>query len=215
MIGAIAGDIIGSIHEGHLLSDHGSPVYPVMRGYHNTFLRREPVWRNYFLFGLGPRGLRNTERDVFNNLFVQADRVPGAVVLGKEAGPLREGGNLLWGVNEGPTNKVDPFAKLRSSPLFEDSQKFYEPGWTTNDIVADPRFVKLADAPGEPSDLRLSRRSPAIDAGLVLTTEWPDPLREADKGKPDVGAVPLGVTGWGVGVDARIPVFGGDSEKVP
>jgi hypothetical protein len=202
-------------HEGHLLSDHGSPVYPVMRVYHNTFLRREPVWRNYFLFGLGARALRNTERDVFNNLFVQADQVPGAVVLGKEAGTLREGGNLLWGVNEGPTNKVDPFAKLRSSPLFKNSQKFYEPGWTTNDIVADPKFVKLADAPGEPSDLRLSRRSPAIDAGLVLPAEWPDPLRGADKGKPDIGAVPLGVTGWGVGVDARIPVFGGTSEKAP
>jgi hypothetical protein len=71
--------------------------------YHNTFLRREPVWRDYFLFGLGAVSLRNTERDVFNNLFVQADRVPGAVILGQAAGPLREGGNLLWGVKEGPT----------------------------------------------------------------------------------------------------------------
>jgi len=48
-----------------------------MRVYHNTFLRREPVFRNYFLFGLGGRALRHTERDVFNNLFVQADRVQG------------------------------------------------------------------------------------------------------------------------------------------
>lgn len=200
-------------HEGHLLSDHGSPVYPVMRVYHNTFLRREPVWRNYFLFGLGGRALRNTERDVFNNLFVQAGRIPGAVVHGKEAGPMREGGNLLWGVNEGPTMQVDPFAKLRSSPLFKDSQRFYEPGWTTNDIVADPMFVKLAETPAEPSDLRLSGGSPAIDAGLIIPAEWPDPFREADRGKPDIGAVPLGVTGWGVGVDGRIPVFGGTTEK--
>jgi hypothetical protein len=202
-------------HEGHLLSDHGSPVYPVMRVYHNTFLRREPVWRDYFLFGLGGRALRNTERDVFNNLFVQADRVPGAVVHGKEAGPMREGGNLLWGVNEGPTMEVDPFAKLRSSPLFQDSQRFYAPGWTTNDIVADPKFVKLTETPEEPSDLRLSGGSPAIDAGLVIPAEWPDPVREADKGKPDIGAVPLGVTGWGVGVDGRISVFGGTPKKVP
>ena len=201
-------------HEGHLLSDHGSPVYPVMRVYHNTFLRREPVWRDYFLFGLGGRALRNTERDVFNNLFVQADRVPGAVVHGKEAGPMREGGNLLWGVNEGPTMEVDPFAKLRSSPLFQDSQRFYAPGWTTNDIVADPKFVKLTETPEEPSDLRLSGGSPAIDAGLVIPAEWPDPVREADKGKPDIGAVPLGVTGWGVGVDGRISVFGGTTVKL-
>lgn len=202
-------------HEGHLISDHGSPIYPVMRVYHNTFVRREPVWRDYFLFGFGAVSLRNTERDVFNNLFVQADRVPGAVILGKEAGPLREGGNVLWGVNEGPTNKADPFAKLRSSPLFKDSQRFYEPGWTTNEIVADPKFVKRAGAPGEPSDLRLSEGSPAIDAGLLLPAKWPDPLREADKGKPDIGAVPFGATGWGVGVEGRIPVFGGAGEKAP
>jgi hypothetical protein len=202
-------------HEGHLISDHGSPVYPVMRVYHNTFLRREPVWRDYFLFGFGAVSLRNTERDVFNNLFVQADRVPGAVILGKDAGPLREGGNLLWGANEGPASKADPFAKLRNSPLFKDSQRFYEPGWTTNDIVADPTFVKLAGAPGEPSDLRLSEDSPAIDAGLVLSAKWPDPLRETDKGKPDIGAVPFGETGWGVGVGGRIPVFGGAGETAP
>jgi len=77
--------------EGHLISDHGGPIHPVMRVYHNTFLRREPVFRDYFLFGLGAVGLRHNERDVFNNLFVQAERVPGAVILGKEAGRLREG----------------------------------------------------------------------------------------------------------------------------
>jgi hypothetical protein len=202
-------------YEGHVISDHGSPVYPVMRIYHNTFLRQEPVWRDYFLFGFGAVSLRNTERDVFNNLFVQANRVPGAVILGKEAGPLREGGNLLWGVNEGPTKKADPFAKLRNSPLFQDSQRFYEPGWTTNDIVADPKFVQLTGDAREPSDLRLSEGSPAIGAGRVLPAKWPDPLREVDKGKPDIGAVPLGVTGWGVGVDGRIPVFGGSGEKAP
>ena len=195
-------------HEGHLLSDHGGPTYPVMRVYHNTFLRRTPAWRNYFLFGLAGRGLRNTERDVFNNLFVQADRVPGAVILGKTAGPLREGGNLLWGIKVGPANKVNPFARLRKSPLFEDSRKFYKPGWTTHDIVADPKFVKLRDA-GEASDLRLSPGSPAIDAGVVLPSKWPDPLAEADNGKPDIGAVPFGVQPWGVGVDGRISVFGG------
>lgn len=196
-------------HEGHLLSDHGSPVYPVMRVYHNTFLRRTPVWRNYFLFGLAGRGLRNAERDVFNNLFVQANGVPGAVVLGKKAGPLREGGNLLWGTQQRPTNNVDPFARLRKSPVFEASKKFYAPGWTTNDAVADPKFVNLADDPRQTSDLRLSKGSPAIDAGIVLPAAWPDPLAMADKGKPDIGAVPIGVRQWGVGVDGRIPLFSG------
>ena len=194
-------------HEGEYLSDHGSPTYPVMRVYHNTFLRRGPVWRNYFLFGLGAKALRNTERDVFNNLFVQAEGIPGAVVVSKEAGRLREGGNLLWGLDR--AEEVETFAKLRRSPLFKSSQAVYAPGWTTNDLVADPRFVKLAAQLDEPSDLRLSEGSAATNAGVDIPNEWPDPSREADQGRPDIGAVPLGGARWGVGVEGRIPVFGG------
>lgn len=192
--------------EGHLVSDHGSPVYPVMRVYHNTFLRREPAYRNYFLFGLGNTGLRDTERDVFNNIFVQEAGVPGAVVLGKEPGRLREGGNILWGPGG---DSADPFARLRKSPLFAASRDVYEPGWTTRDSVADPEFVRLAA--GE-TDLRLREGSPAVDAGETVPGAWPDPLRKADSGEPDIGAVPYGVAGWGVGVDGRVPVFGGPAD---
>lgn len=186
--------------EGHLLSDHGSPIYPVMRVYQNTLLRREPVYRDYFLFGLGAVGLRYTERDVFNNLFVQAERVPGTVILGKEAGNLREGGNLLWGLKDGPTLKADPLARFRTTPLFKESRNRYAPGWTTHDRVADPKFVKLS---AEVADLRLQKDSPAVDGGLDIPTDWPDSHRAADKGKPDIGAIPLGSDAWGVGVDGR------------
>lgn len=203
--------------EGHLLSDHGSPTYPVMRLYHNTFLRREPVWRNYFLFGLAGRSLRDTERDVFNNLFVQANSIPGTVLIGKVAGPLREGGNILWGVNAAATSDNGvretsvAFAKLRNSPIFLDSKQYYAPGWSTNDRVADPKFIRLASV-DEASDLRLSSDSPAVDTGQVIPPSWPDPLHQADNGKPDVGAIPLGAKPWGVGINGRIPLFGG---KVP
>lgn len=201
--------------EGHLLSDHGSPTYPVMRVYHNTFLRREPVYRDYFLFGLGATGLRNTERDVFNNLFVQAERVPGAVILGKEAGKLREGGNLLWGNKDGPTGKAAPFTKLRASPLFKASRDVYEPGWTTDDLVGDPKFLKLADSPNAASDLRPGKGSAAIDTGLPIPAKWPNPMREQDAGKPDIGAIPRDAAVWGVGVDGRVPLFGGPPGKEP
>jgi hypothetical protein len=200
-------------NEGHLVSDHGGPVHAVMRVYHNTFLRREPVFRDYFLFGLGAVGLRNNERDVFNNLFVQHDRVPGAVILGKEAGRLREGGNVLWGMKEGPGGKANPFAKFRASPLFKASREVYEPGWTTNDLIADPKFVKFSADVNAPSDLRLEKDSAAIDAGQPISEKWPDPLRESDAGKPDIGAIPFGGKPWGVGVDGRIPLFGGKPEK--
>lgn len=194
--------------EGHLVGDHGGPVWPVMRFYHNTALRHTPVFRDYFLFGLGAQGLRNNERDVFNNVFVQTGKVPGVGFAGiKEAGNVREGGNLLWGVKDGPNLKGDPFAKFRASPMFKESRKRYEPGWTTHDRVADPRFVRLA-ADG-PADLRLQQDSPAVDAGQKLPGAWPDPLRESDRGEPDIGALPLGAEVWGIGVGGRIGLFDG------
>jgi hypothetical protein len=190
-------------HEGHLLSDHGSPVYPVFRFYHNTFLRRGPVFRDYFLFGLGAVGFKQTERDVFNNLFVQERGVPGVVILGKEPGLLREGGNLLWGPDGAA--KANPFAKLRASPLFKASQAIYEPGWTTHDRFGDPKFLKYGP---DGVDLRLGAGSAAIDAGLAIPPHWADPDRAADAGAPDIGALPSGAKLWTVGVDGRIPLFG-------
>src|SRR5262249_11048872 len=157
-------------------------THPVMRVYHNTLLRHKPVYRDYFLFGLGASSLRRTERDVFNNVFVQTGPVPGVVILGDEAGDLREGGNLLWGLKGGPGRKGDPFARFRASPLFEASRKRYAPGWTTQDRVADPGFVKLPADETAPADLRLQADSPAVNGGQPIPADWPDPLRDADKG---------------------------------
>jgi hypothetical protein len=195
--------------EGHLASDHGGPTWPVFHVYHNTFLRHTPVFRDYFLFGLGAAGTRNSERDVFNNIFVQTDRVPGPGFVGMtEAADIREGGNLLWGFVEGPQLKTDPFAKFRASKLFESSQRRYGPGWTTEDKVADPQFEKPPTADAAEVDLRLKAGSPAIDAGIAVPAEWFDPLRESDAGKPDVGALAAGAAPWGVGVKGRVPLFG-------
>ena len=193
--------------EGHLVGDHGGPIWSVMHVYHNTIVRRTPTFRDYFLFGLGAQGLRKSERDVFNNILVQFDKVPGAGFAGiKEPGNLREGGNILWGVKDGPGLIGDPFAKFRASALFAESRKFYEPGWTTLDHVDNPKFVSLpTDGPAAP-DLRLQAGSPAIGTGIALPAEWPDPMRPA--GKPDIGALPSDTQAWRVGVDGRIPLFG-------
>lgn len=196
--------------EGHLLSDHGSPIYPVMRFYQNTFLRASPVFRGHFLFGLGAVGLRHNERDVFNNIFVQKRGIPGpGFVAIKTAGQLREGANLLWGVDDGPSVKNDVFAKFRTSPLFEQSKQHYEAGWTTHDRFVDPKLRRIPDSPNPTSDLRLQPDSPAVDAGIAIPAEWPDPFRDSDEGKPDIGAIPLGAEPWAVGVDGRISIFSG------
>ncbi len=195
--------------EGHLAGDHGSPVWPVMHVYQNTFLRDSPVFRDNYLFGLAVMGLRRTERDVFNNIFLQTQKVPGVnFVAMKDAEALREGGNILWGVTDGPNLKGDPFAKFRASPLFKGSQKFYEPGWTTQDRIIDPQLVRLDATANFVPDLRLQPTSPAKDSGLAIPAEWPDPLREHDAGAPDIGVMPVGHAVWSVGVDGRIPLFG-------
>ena len=49
--------------------------------------------------------------------------------------------------------------------------------------------------------------------GLPIPEKWPDPLREADAGKPDIGPVPFGSEAWRVGVDGRIPLFDGTPRK--
>lgn len=208
----VSGAFLGQ--EGHVVGDHGSPVYPVMRVYHNTFLRETPVFRDYFLMGLGAAGLSKSERDVFNNILVQSGPVPGAGFAGMTAAaPLREGGNILWGIEDGPELKGDPFAKFRASPLFESSKRYYEPGWTTQDKVVDPQFVKLTADPAAAADLRLQPGSPAVNAGQSLPADWPDELRTADQGAPDVGALPLGTMPWSVGVDGRISLSGAPREK--
>lgn len=193
-------------HEGVLLGDHGGPLFPVMRFYHNTILRRTPAFRNYFLFGIGVTGLRNTERHVFNNILVQAEGIPGTTA--QTVGNLREGGNLLWTLAPQSAEPLDPFAKFRASKQFPETQKFYEAGWTTHDRFADPRFRQLSATEVNAIDLRLQADSPAINTGLPLPTAWPDALREADAGEPDIGAIPAGTKAWGVGVDGRIPLFG-------
>lgn len=192
--------------EGHFLSDHGSPVYPVMRFYHNTLLRRTPPFRGHYLFGLGCVGLARTERDVFNNILVQSEGAPGLAFTGlKEAAALREGGNILWSIDPGPPPKIDLLAKFRASTLFADSRKRYEPGWTTQDRIANPRLARVST----PSDLRLQPDSPAINTGQPLPADWPDPLRASDQGAPDIGALPHGAEPWRVGVDGRLSAFGG------
>lgn len=196
--------------EGHLASDHGSPVWPVMHFYHNTLLRESAVFRDNFLFGLAVGGLRGSERDVFNNIFAQAKGVPGVNFIAMtQAERLREGGNILWGQVAGPQSKGDPFAKFRASPLFASSRAHYEAGWTTHDRIIDPKFVNPTLAAGQTPDLRLQPDSPAINTGLPVPAEWPDPLRAADLDSPDIGALPHGVPTWSVGVDGRIPLFGG------
>jgi hypothetical protein len=73
------------------------------------------------------------------------------------------------------------------------------PGWGEHDLFADPRFVRFAEWGDVAGDYRLVAGSPALDAGIAIDPKWPDPLRDADRGKPDLGAFPLGSEPFAVG----------------
>ena len=158
----------------------------------------------------GRRDLRHTERDVFNNIFVQEDGTPGVGFIGmKNAEKLREGGNLVWGITPGTKPRTDHFRVFRASRLFEESRIVYKPGWTMEDRVGDPKFVRLLPDQREPGDLALQSDSAALNAGIAVPADWPDPLRDVDQGPPDSGALPYGGQPWKVGVGGRIPLSGG------
>jgi hypothetical protein len=59
----------------------------------------------------------------------------------------------------------------------------------------------------------LKPTSSAVNSGQTIPRDWPDPLRAADKDAPDVGALPPGAKAWGVGVEGRIPLFGGGGRQ--
>jgi hypothetical protein len=197
-------------HEGALASDHGGPTWAVLHFYHNTVIRRGPAFRDNYLFGLGVQGLRNSERDVLNNIFAQATKPPGVNFVGaKTAERLREGGNVLWGAAAGDPAISDPFAKFRASPLFADSRRVYEQGWTTHDRFGDPKFIGTLSDDAKPVDVRLQKGGAALKAGRPIPAEWPDPLRGEQTDSPDAGALPQGATPWGVGIDGRISLMTG------
>lgn len=116
---------------------------------------------------------------------------------------LQADGNLHWSMTEGPTHEGDFFAEFRRSRIFEASKKWYSPGWAAHDIFADPKFARCRPDWQIPADVRLREDSPAVNAGVELPTDWPDPLRGRDHAKPDIGAVPLGTDPPQVGPRGR------------
>lgn len=129
-------------------------------------------------------------------------------------------GNLHWSFGASATgqpgaadatrlrNAAEFLKGFQQSPQFKASQRLYPPGWTKNDVVADPQFVAFTGNGSLPADCSLQSGSPAANAGVAIPAEWPDPLREADAGKPDLGALPLGVKAWRVGLKGRLTMFG-------
>ena len=163
-----------------LCSDHGGPTWPHYYFYHNTVLRSDPSFRGYYGFSMGGQGLRNTQRRVFNNVFVQLDGVPGLnFLMGSD--DVMVDGNLHWGTVAGPSYSGD-FFKQSQPAAFKKTPP--PPGIMEHDVFADPKFAKSPASVDSDCDLTLVQGSPAINAGVAVPVAWLDPLREHDEGAP-------------------------------
>jgi len=134
----------------------------------------------------------DTIRRVFNNIFVYdpATRyVRPFYGTGVKDADIQVDGNLHWVPDPEAKPPGNLIEQLRTHPLSQHNIKNYPAGFGSRSLVGDPKFVRYESDPAEPWDLHLRPRSPAVDAGVALPDDWPDPLRE-DDGKPDIGAIP-------------------------
>jgi hypothetical protein len=182
-------------HAGQLTSDHGSPPWTSTMAYHNTIVVREQARAADLWLSRGTTAER--PRRVFNNAFVHLATMPP--VQPPEAADLAIDGNLYWQPGLDGAQAGELLAAWQRSPAFESSRSIYPPGFEAASVVADPRFIAFAADPAESADYRLQENSPAIDAGVDLPSDWADPLREQDAGRPDIGALPAGAEEFRVG----------------
>ncbi len=198
---------------GRFAGDHGSPAWEPMRIYHNTILAGDPPRYNYGTDGLSGGLGKGNWRRVFNNIICQKVGMIGQTLPDPASADFIADANLFWSLTDGPTFQGEIFSKFRNSAAFEESKQSYRPGWTAHDQFANPKFVALSSDWKKVPDLHLQADSPAVNQGVYLPDDWPDPLRAADQGIPDVGALPQGSDAWQVGVRGRLNVFGAASDS--
>jgi hypothetical protein len=178
---------------GKPLGDHGSPPWSSMWFVNNTLLMRDQA--RSAEMALTDAAHAERPRYVFNNLFVHEARLPPANVT--IVGQGISDGNLYWTRGDKPTDAAALFAKFRGSPAFAESKKVYPTGFGSRSQIGDPRLN---------DDFTLAPGSAAIDTGVDIPAEAAakinDPLRTADQGAPDIGAIPLGGKMFQVGREA-------------
>lgn len=165
-------------------SDHGSPTWEPLLFYQNTVVTAGPTYHDYYAAQL-VMGTRDTQRRIFNNVFVHLTGVPG-LVTPRADDDLQADGNWMWSLH---TPLPESFASATTAKH-------------AHDQVGDPRLQRLADT--DPLDIRPTTGG-VIDAGVPVPADWPDSLRARDRGRPDIGALPVGAPMLRVGPAAAPP----------
>ncbi|MDI6852075.1 MAG: hypothetical protein QME75_00525 [Deltaproteobacteria bacterium] len=175
--------------------------------YHNTFLYPANSPKSAFAGATALMREENTPRRVFNNIFLfygLGGKYPDPS-LGKQAekADLRLDGNLHWSLTARLEPPPDWLKPLREHKLSRLNEAAYPLGLASQCLAADPKMIRVSEAPQAVNDYRLRKDSPAIARGVVLPPEWPDHFRSKSN-RPDIGALPFGSEPLKVGRHGRI-----------
>lgn len=187
-------------------SDHAQFIESVMF-YQNTCLA--PTSGSYAFAHRTMFHLKaGSERRVFNNIFVYLNDTglypPPFYGMNVTNLDLQIDGNLHWNPHPAAKAPTGYLETLRKHPLSEFNKPKYAPGFGASDFVANPGFATYEPGPHLANDYRLGNGSPAIGKGVILPTEWPDPLRPANDARPDIGALPAGSEPPKFGIHGRV-----------
>lgn len=166
------------------------------------------------VFSMSPE----SQRRAFNNIYMFiSPNAPYPTPLGKLARMadynLIFDGNLTWSIN--PDAKVPGpgyWKKLSETKLNQNIQKVYPDGLDAHSVYANPDFFKFSADINAVNDYQINPGSAAVNSGMVIPEQWPDPLRKADAGQPDIGALPLGAGPLNVGILGRVTAGQPDPE---
>lgn len=189
------------------MSDHGSPPWPAMWIYHNTFHMLDagrsaehsltagatPDRPKHLINNIITTGYRRAVGETVSMVALPAASNPPPPVVVPDANTGSSDGNLYW-FGASPADQAEAiFGRYRTSPAFAESAKQYPGGFTSRSIAVNPQL--------DEHDIPLAG-SPVINKGAAIPAEWPDTLRGQDRDQPDIGALPAGAKPLTVGRDA-------------
>ncbi len=192
---------------GRTCGDHGGPAWEPMFIYHNTILTKDAPWRSYYADGFGMAMGKGTSRRIFNNIFVHYQGMPGEVLPSPQT-DFAADGNLEWSASNGAADAASFLKRFRNGKDFAASRSSYAPGWTANDLYGDPMLSRVPEDYGMTVNVWPRADSPAINRGVPIPRDWPDPYRASDPDGADIGAAPATLKRWLVGNRGRISVLG-------
>jgi len=145
---------------------------------YNTFI----VSGNQFAGGTLGRTHPDSVRNVFNNIFVYEEKLPGIPKEGSLAGQANLDGNLHWVAASDVKVPADWVQKIHESPASQENvEQWKGDPWAVHSRYGNPEFKNWELSRLDQNDYRLKESSPALDLGIAFPDQ--EHLRGPARGK--------------------------------